>query len=196
MATGDPTGDDLCSKSFSASTLTDLIGDYSDTVEVTFDSPVELVSGIEYAIVVRTTGTDADTDPVEWGQHTENAYANGLRCYSTDVGVSWTQYPTRDNYFITKADGVAKDSNSGDVASVLSFYGDNWAAQTFTASSTYTITSVILKLWKDGDTTTGTVTVSIKRVVTAFAPPASGPDLTITKRIVAAANDKIWHEDI
>lgn len=195
MAVGDPTGEDLCSKSFNASTLNDLIGDYSDTVEITFDSSANLTSGIKYAIIVRTDSDD-EFDWIEWGQHTEDTYANGLRCHSTDSGDSWTQSPTRDCYFVTKADGVTKDYNSGDVASVVNFYNGTWVAQTFTASSTYTITSVILKLWKRGAGTTGTVTVSIKTTETEFAPPSSGPDITTTKRIVAAANNKIWYEDV
>ncbi|MCK5607322.1 hypothetical protein KAR91_35895, partial [Candidatus Pacearchaeota archaeon] len=191
MAIGDPTGEDLCSKSFNASTLTDLIGDYSDTVEVTFDTSAVLEYGGKYAIIVRTDSED-EFDWIEWGQHTENAYADGLRCYSTDSSVSWTQYPTRDNYFVTKASGVVKDSNSGEVASILNFYGSSWAAQTFVASSTYTITSVILKLWKRGAGTTGTVTVSIRSVdsVVTISERAT------IKRLVAVGNNDVYYEDL
>lgn len=197
MAVGDPIGVDLCSKSFDASALNDLLVDYSDTVEVTFDSPIQLTSGIKYAIIVRTASEDP-LDWIEWGWHLENAYANGVKTYSPDSGENWTPSPTRDCYFITKATGVAKDSNSGAVTSVVSFYGSTWTAQTFTASSTYTITSVILKLWKRGSGSTGTVTVSIRKVETAFDPPVpTGENNMITiRKLVVAANSKIWYEDV
>ena len=123
-------------------------------------------------------------------------YADGLRCHSFNASESWTQSPTRDVYFVTKADGVVKDSNSGEVASVQAFYGDTWVGMTFTAGSTYPITSIILKLWKRGAGSTGTATISIRRTETTFAPPSSGPDITAVKRLVAAANNKIWYENI
>lgn len=195
MAAGDPTGEDLCVGTVNVSSLNDLIGDYSDTIEITFGSSVELTSGIKYAIVVRTSSTD-ELDWVEWGQHLSNVYPNGLRCHSFDAGNSWTQSPTRDVYFVTKASGVTKDSNSGAVSSVQNFYGDTWVGMTFTASSTYTITSVVLKLWKRGAGSTGVATISIRRVETTFTPPSSGPDITTVKRVVAAANNKIWYENI
>lgn len=168
MAAGDPTGIDLCSGTIEAGDLTISYLD-DETVEITFDSSVELVSSTQYAIVVRTE-TDED-NPVSWGQFTENTYDDGFRCYSYDAGETWTQYSTRDNYFATKASGVVKDFNPSDpddIASELEFYGDRWSAQTFTASSTYTITSVVLALWKDNAGTTGTVTVSIR--ATSAAP--------------------------
>ena len=195
MAVGDPIGIDLCSKSFDASELNDLLIDYSDIVEVIFDSSTQLTSGIKYVIIVRTASED-EFDWIEWGWHLEDTYADGVKTFSPDAGENWTPSPTKDCYFITKAAGVAKDSNSGDVTSVVSFYGDTWTAQTFTASSTYTITSVILKLWKRGAGSTGTVTVSIRKVETAFSPPSSGPDITIVKRLVAATNNKIYYENI
>ena len=198
MAVGDPTGEDLCVGTIESGTLSISHLDNS-TVEITFDSTVELISGNKYAIVART-GND-ESHWIKWGQYTEKTYDGGLRCYSTDAGSTWAQASTRDNYFVTKASGVTKDSNPSDpddIVAVLQFWGDNWPAQTFTASSTYTITSIIIALWKRNAGTTGIVTFSIKGVETEFIPPApTGKNNMLTvRRLIGVANNKVWYESI
>jgi hypothetical protein len=160
-----PYGVDLCSVTVDTSTLPQISTAYGTTIEFIFDSSYDLVNEGLYAIVVQTTGVN----PVhahEWGQHTSNNYAGGTRCYSFDNGDTWTSYPTRDNWFQTKASGIVKDVNDDDVSSVITIpfatQDIDLAAETFTASSSYTITSVVLKLWRQVAYTSGTVTVSIK----------------------------------
>lgn len=63
--------------------------------------------------------------------------------------------------------------NTGDNVSV-SFYGDTWMAQTFTPSTSHTITSVKLLLLRYNSP--GTITVSI-RATTVDGHPTAGPDL-------------------
>lgn len=169
MAFGYPMGDDLCSVTVNTSSLPELWEAYATTIEFVFDSSYDLVNGNTYAIVVQTTGV-SPTYPVAWGQHTSDNYAGGTRCYSFDDGDTWTLYPTRDNWFETKANDTTKDANNDAVSSVLSIpsitQDIDIAAQTFTASSSYTITSVVLILFRQTGHTAGTVTVSIKVAAT------------------------------
>lgn len=160
MAVGDPTGADLCVGTTSGDTLP--ASPSTEEREITFGSSVELTSGVKYAVVVRAVDAGGGADYVTWWRKTSDNYANGSGGYSADSGSSWTQEST-DFWFATKASGVEKDAHKENDVSAPSIFGTTWRTQTFTASSTYTISSVVLKLSKGGSP--GTVTVSIKATI-------------------------------
>lgn len=169
MAAGDPIGDDLCSGTTDGDTLPDFTASYEER-EITIDTPVELTNGVKYAIVVKATAGD-----LMWVQK-DDVHADGIALYSNDSGSSWTEDGTWDMWFKTKADAVEKDTNTFAETGWPGYDIDdtNWDAQSFTASSTYTISSIVLKLAKFPATTPGTATVSIK-VVSAVGSKATTP---------------------
>ncbi len=169
MAVGDPTGADLASGTTNGNTLTEY-GSWTER-EITFDSPIELTSGTKYAIVVEASSVVGAAE-LYWSTRVDNPYANGDRYGSSNSGSSWTIDVNDDVWFKTKASGVEKDDGSfaqDGFNRAESVYGVNWSAQTFTASSTYTISSVVLKLAKYTAVggTVETVTVSIRATVVA-----------------------------
>lgn len=162
MASGDPTGSDLCSVTIDASTLPHRLS--TDWTLFTFDDTASIESGKEYAIVV---GTDsiASNEYIQWSQDTGAGYANGLKCISSDSGSTWTQSPTRDCFFRTKVSGVTKDYHTSGTAAWQAVYDPYYIAQTFTAGSSYTITGVELQLRTGvAGGSTGDVTISIRMV--------------------------------
>jgi len=188
MAVGDPYGDDLCSGTTDGDTLP--VDPSFEEREITFGSSTELTSGIKYAIVVRCANALTSLGcNVTYG----DVYANGTAIGSDNSGETWSTLTDWDGWFKTKASSVEKDTNTFSDTERWGASLTTWFAQTFTASSTYTITSVVLKLNKLFGRSPGTVTVSIKRVETAFTPPT---DMITYKRLVAAANNKIWYESI
>jgi len=167
----EPIGDDLCVGTTNGNTLEE----YTDWTEreITFGVPVELTEGEEYAIVVRAIGVVGDAQ-LYWSTRIDDPYADGNQYRSTDSGDSWTSYE-QDSWFKTKADGVEKDDGSFEPDGfnrATQVFGARWKAETFTAGSTYTISSIILKLAKytTWGGTVETVTVGIR--ATAGAPGA------------------------
>lgn len=154
MAVGDPTGADLASGTTDGDTLPQ--GTYEER-EITFGAGIELTSGVKYAIVVRAATTD-----LWWMNDSGNPYANGDHYESADAGSSWSEKSGIDCWFQTKASAVVKDSITFTTATAETMGGNDWAAQTFIASSTYTITSVVLKMTRFPFTTPGIVTVGIR----------------------------------
>lgn len=188
MAAGDPTGADLCSGTTNGDTLPDVWPPTEpEEREITFGSSIELTSGVKYAIAVKAPdAADAD-DSALWMMKSSGAYANGAHYYSTDESTSWAVNGSADLAFTTLAEAVEKDTYSfayeGGGAWV---YGSAyWSAQTFTASSTYTITGVKLYLYRIDGSTPGTITVSIKATVgapekaTTPAPANAATDVTL-----------------
>lgn len=176
MAAGDPTGDDLAVGTTDGDTLPTYAS--SEEREVTFDSSYALVSGTQYAIVVRATGADA-TFALFWGGFRPGAYSGGENFKSVNSGSTWISPSSdvfvEDQWFTTKAGGVAKDSYTGTPTVWYSFGQTVWWAQTFTAASSYSISSVILKLSKASGKSPGTITVSIKAVEGATPTKATNP---------------------
>ncbi len=169
MAAGNPTGADLASGTTDGDTLAEY-GSWTER-EITFVSPIELTSGVKYAIISRVPDVVGAAE-LYWSTRVDNPYANGDRYGSSDSGGSWAIDTDDDVWFKTKASGVEKDDGSfaqDGFNRAESAYGVNWSAQTFTASSTYTISSVVLKLAKYTAVggTVETVTVSIRATVAA-----------------------------
>ena len=168
MAAGDPTGADLCSGTTPGDTLPNWGAGYEER-EITFGAGAALTSGVKYAIVVRAldaAGSRNDSDALVAVKWNVGTYADGSWYRSTDSGGTWTEDTGDDAWFKTKAGAVEKDTY--EPAPTLGYepaFKAWWIAQTFTASSSYTITSVILKMERFQFDTTGTVTVSIKATV-------------------------------
>lgn len=173
MAAGDPTGADLTSGTTDGNTLPQ-VGSWEER-EITFGAGIELTSGTKYAIVVRAPDAVA-FDDVHWIGVTPGGAAGGNSLTSDDSGSSWTPSATRDNWFKTKATAVEKDTYTPAAeGSFNTLSATEWVAQSFTASSTYTITSVILKMQRFTGISPGTVTVSIKATEPALPGKTTTP---------------------
>lgn len=83
-----------------------------------------------------------------------------------------------------------KDSYAGSNDSFVRIYGTTWIAQTFTASSSYSISSVKLRISKNGDP--GNVTVAITHI-DGSTPPK--PDITDIRCTVTISNSGIPTSD-
>ncbi|MEN6534534.1 MAG: hypothetical protein ABFD89_12780, partial [Bryobacteraceae bacterium] len=108
-------------------------------------------------------------------------------------GAIWTPSAgTQDFHFITKAGAVEKDKPSLAGGSASVYLGNTtWKAQTFTAASTYSLTSLVLEMHKGAAVDAGDLTIALYGYV--FTPPVSGPP---HRRLVAAAQDRFWYEDM
>lgn len=197
MAVGDPTGEDLCFGTTDGDTLPISTDSYEER-EIAFVSGIEITSGVTYAIVTKAPDA-SDTNSLVWSTTRPGAYGGGQNRKSVDSGETWVS-PTggifdEDGWFTTKATGVAKDSYNG--ATTLGYAHGKlvWWAQTFTATSDYTITSVVLKLAKINGTTPGTVTVSIKAVLPDLPTKATNPTPTNAATDVTLDQATITWED-
>ncbi len=164
MAAGDPTGSDLASGTTDGNTLSEY-GTWTER-EITFGVPLALTSGVKYAIVVRAPDVVGAAE-LNWSHRIDNPTANGDSYDSSNSGSSWSISTDDDSWFKTKASGVEKDDGSfaqDGFNRAESAHGTVWEAQTFTASSAYTISSVVLKIAKYTafGGTVETVTVSIR----------------------------------
>jgi hypothetical protein len=99
---------------------------------------------------------------------------------SSNSGSSWSENAVRDGWFKTKAGAVEKDTYTFvHGGNSLTFVQTNWLAQTFTAGSDYTITSVVLNLTRwAGFAAPGTITVSIKATDSGAPGKAQTPTPT------------------
>ncbi len=191
MAAGDPQGPDLASMTRNTDGLTN----QNAWTVFTFDSPTTLIGGEQYAVVVGSFD-GLITDSLFWRQDTAAGYAGGHKCVSGDSGASWTQSPTRDCTFrLNSAGGQVQSFETYDAFQAI--YVPFYAAQVFTASSTFDIVSVGLQI-SIVALVTRIITISIRDVETAFDPPvATGlNNMKTIRRLVAAANNKFWYEDI
>ena len=166
MAVGDPTGADLVSGTTDGDTIATQIS--WEEREISLGAGVALTNGTKYAIVVRAPSAIANI--IFWDARTDNPYANGVKYESSDSGGSWAEITGADCYFQTKASAVVKDDGSfvNDFpigGADEDFYDVYWTAQTFIASSAYTITSVILRFSRLFGFSPGTITVSIRATV-------------------------------
>lgn len=180
MATGDPTGADLASGTTDGNTLPQ-VGTWEER-EITLGAGVALTSGTKYAIVVRAASATPGDD-IHWISVSGNGYANGNNLTSDDSGSSWTSFTAWDSWFKTKASAVEKDIYTpGGEGSFDNFSATDWVAQSFTASSSYTITSVILKMQRFTGVSPGAVTVGIRVTESgkAINPSPSDANTSVT----------------
>ena len=171
----------LCSGTTNGDTLSE--SPTYEEREIAFDIPVEITSGKMYAITANAASRTGGAE-VHWAARIDNPYANGSRYASSDSGISWTITSSVDLWFKTKANGVVKEDGSLTEVGDFFLYGANWSAQTFIASSTYTISSVVLKLHKltSGGGLPGVVTVSIRAVESYSEATWAEADLTSAAR--------------
>lgn len=164
MAVGDPTGADLVSGTTNGDTLPQFGVDPKEDRLISFASPVELTSGVKYAIAIRALDAGGSSDNAFWQTQLIGGYANGSKYSSSNSGSSWSETASQDFWFKTYENAnELVDSNTFVQENVVSsLYGVNWQAQTFTAFSTYTIDGVRLRLYREVGATPGTITVSIK----------------------------------
>ena len=180
MAIGDIDLIDLCSGISNADTLPDIDvedPDISEEREISFGAGVELESGKRYAIICRVVNQADDTHKaVAWDRNTATGFVgymgDNYHIESGEISDDISQYPDLgDFWFRTKAEEVVKDGQTdGSIDDYWEFYyspagggTDLWLWQSFTASSTYTITSVILRLARIS--TPGNIQVSIQTII-------------------------------
>ena len=165
MAAGEPTGGDLCSGTTDGNTLTSFPDNRTER-KITFGAGTALVSGKKYAIVVRAPSGSLPTNRALWQMESSGGYSNGERAISSDSGSAWTIGDGTDLWFKTYTGAgfnVLRDNyNPTEEGSSAQVAGASWIAQTFTVTSSYTITAVNLNLWKDSGQNPGTITVSIR----------------------------------
>ena len=165
---GDPTGPDLCVGTTNGDTLPEpWPPDDPEERQITFGSSFEIVAGVKYAIVVRAENAVDENDAALWMMKSAGGYSNGAQYYSNDAGSTWAVNAGADVWFKTLATAAEKDTFTfvSEGAGAWLYGSAFWSAQTFTATSSYTITSVILALWRRTGATPGTITVSIRAVV-------------------------------
>ena len=159
---GVPTGTYLCSGTTDGNTLLEAVS--WEEREISLGAGTTLISGVKYAIVVEAP--DALTvASLNWNGPNSDDLATGEFLYSNNAGVDWVD-SGRDHWFKTKAGAVEKDTHEPVTSSWYSGGQIRWRAQTFTASSSYTITSVILKLNRAFGHSIGDITVSIQPIAT------------------------------
>jgi len=168
------------------------------TIEITFDAAVTIVSGQVYAVVASApgaTGATFDTG-IGWRFWSEaGGYTGGGALKSTNSGGTWAAYGDTSQYFhyITKASAVEKDKGPLTGGSSSIYFGNTtWYAQPFTAASSYSLTSIVLQMHKGALVVAGNLTIDLYGPAAyVFTPPSAGPT---KKRLIAAANNKIWYE--
>lgn len=94
---GCPTGDLLAQERVAGIMLSPLT--WGDWHEFILDTPVNLVAGRTYAIVLWAPSGHI-LAYLQWIGATGNKYPSGHACFSDDAGVSWTARPNNDCYFI------------------------------------------------------------------------------------------------
>lgn len=171
-----PTGADLATQSVPGGVLpqrnglADHYGAEPWTI-ITFDSPADLTSGTEYAIILE--------DPngyIFWTGQTA-AYA-GYLVGSTDSGSSWSAaYDGFDLAFQTFSNFALQDNFETGTEANIDAGGTYWVAQSFTPGSDYIPKSVALRIERVG-TAAGIGNIEIGIRATAASKP-SGGDLTV-----------------
>jgi hypothetical protein len=176
---GHPDGVDLTSATYSTADLTtDTNGEW-----LSLTLRADLISGTQYALVMRVIDGDV-SNAVRWNEiPLADDYVGGARETSSDSGSSWTTDATNDFKFeiygsskIAPTADILYDSATN-VTTSLSITPTGWRAQTFTASASYTLSSVELRMYRNSGNTPGVITVSIRATDGSGFP--TGDDLCI-----------------
>jgi len=175
---GIPTGADLTSGTFAASTCVESPSYGWIDVDVT---EYEVTEGTQYAIVVRADSASGGNALYWRDKSTDPAYADGARFFDTDGGASWNGPFTGDMYFRTYETpaGTYVDA-SATMAGVSTFAATGTVVGFKDASAAMAGTSVFAA--------TGTVT----RTSTGIQ---NNPGRTL-RRLVAINNNCLYYEDI
>ena len=201
MAAGDPTGDDLVSGTTNGDTLPEpWPPDEPEAREIDFGAGIELTEDVTYAIVVRASdAVDAD-DAGLWQMITDGGEYGGItHLYSTDGGSNWTSQTPAKVFFKTydndEEPGLRDSCSFAYTGAGAWLYGSAyWSAMTFTASSTYTIGSIKLELFRVAGATPGTITVSIRATegapeqATILLPTDGAEDVTLDQATITWAD--------
>ena len=182
MAAGDPTGADLASGTVNGDSLPTFPSE-TQLTKITFSSGTPLLSGVVYAIVVRTAS--GFSDQATWQMKTVGEYSAGQRFASDDNGSSWSG-DTADCWFqtITGINTLRDSYNPTWEGASSSCWSGGWTAQTFITTSAYEITAVYLELGRLSGGTPGTITVSIRATegapIKAENPSPSDANASVT----------------
>lgn len=178
MAAGDPTGNDLVSGTTDGDTLPEPWPPTEpEEREISFGAGTELTSGVTYAVVVRAPDASNSSDAGLWQMVADGTGIGGSGTialyYSTNGGSTWSSQAPAKVWFKTYAGAALRDHCTFDYeGSGAWLYGSAyWSAMTFTASSTYTITKIKLRLYRVAGATPGTITVGIRATVGAPEKP-------------------------
>lgn len=95
-----------------------------DWVECTLSSPVDLLRGIEYFVVLNITG-GSSANSVHWRYNSSGTYAYGCRYYSSTAGGSWSSSATHDLMFEEHGRSVGEFLYGGTEIYGLSFSDPN-----------------------------------------------------------------------
>lgn len=130
---GLPVGPDLAT-----ATITGFNSGSIGTYTATFALPASLVSGTQYALLLRPT-SNPSAGSYDWVRASPGTYANGSRVITADSGVTWNTDTTRDFNFVTYMDNgfvstgtftsSVKDSNPT-VGNLPTWTTISWTAST------------------------------------------------------------------
>lgn len=192
--TGKPTGDDLCSGTTDGDTLPGNVAPY-EWREITFSAAYSLISGTQYAIVVRSSGSS-----LGWRRDTTApSYAGGQSALSSNSGGTWTLTSTIDYMFETYGTSITTLGLAGTIAGTSSLTG---AVTKTTITPTSLAGIIAAQSSVSGALTLWTVThLSLSGTIAALSSVLG----YLTKRMPAPAfppartgaydEDSVWDED-
>lgn len=156
------TGPDLISGTTNGNTLPAQIpgGDGSWEERIISVTPYEVTSGVQYAIIFRAPSAEHNS-ALRWSiKH----FGTPIFISSSDSGSNWSQNSSYGGWFTVDGDSYNPSGTIADGCGLT-----QWRGHIFTASSTYTVNSITLRLQRSsaGGTadTVGTITASIRTVV-------------------------------
>lgn len=180
-----PTGPDLCSKTFAVNGLSASPGaEYSVVFDTWFNNHFQWFQyGTRYAIVVRTTGGGGTLD-MGWRGLTTGG--SGYTRQSADSGAIWTT-PGATHRLYYKI--YQNDQDTG----YNSVYSGYWEAQTFVAAASGYLRRIMLKAYVAYPDIAGLINVSIR--ATSGGLP-SGADLgAMTLNFATYVNQHNWKNE-
>lgn len=196
---GEPTGGDLTSGTTDGNTLgtgTPIWG--ADEREIIL-TPFELLTGVQYAIVIRATSGNSN-NLIKWRKDFSNsAYAGGAFVFSSDSGSAWSITTGDDNLFaefgtlppIDKTFTAQASLSQDDIKKTFAVQANIIKAKQF---------AIDASLAKDGETKTFTAGASIAKdgetkTFTADAPISEFSGGFPEARPPAYDEDKLWDEE-
>lgn len=146
-----PTGTVLCSGTTNGGTLPT---DSYETRQIVFSSPIPLVAGEHYTIIVKASGwlVDVGSSPDDGIDH----YTEGVSGWGQSAGPVWYKYDgVRDFMFATYGNDIDAGSTKyeyldGDQNSICEVTTTWYRGQTFTPDVTFYASGVKLSLQKSG----------------------------------------------
>lgn len=186
-----PTGSDLCSGTVTIGSLPQINGiaqhyGANPWTTIQFTSSAAIASGTEYAIVVRSAGSNY----IFWTGTT--AGETGVICGSINSGSSWTTNSTWDACFQTYSNFALQDSFGTGSETGLSLGGVYWGGQSFTPSTTCLVKSVSVRMKKTG--TMGTSAILSIRDAAAGIPSGADRSVAVIQSADIGSGAFAWYD--